>query len=133
MLLTVLADCSTSSLGNAFYDRGIMRYDTSAKTIAVRAGWLRHSGRPPPELSETPQWRIAPRPALIPCGVLRIALQSLFHHFFSLRRSPVLNKHSGVVANCDHTSKWVHWVHSCIRIAMHWVTLGKSLLAFLLH
>jgi hypothetical protein len=22
------------------------------------------------------------------------------------------------VANCDHTSKWVHWVHACIGIAM---------------
>jgi len=38
--------------------------------------------------------------------------------FFSLCRSPIWNKHSGVVANCDHTSDWVHWVHACIRIAM---------------
>ena len=44
-----------------------------------------------------------------------------------------LKKHTGVVANCDHTSEWVHWVHACIGIAMQWVTLRKSLLAFLLH
>jgi len=35
-------------------------------------------------------------------------------------------------ANCDHTSKWVHWVYVCIWIALRWVTLRKSLLAFLL-
>jgi len=38
----------------------------------------------------------------------------------------------GVVANCDHTSDWVHSVHACIGIAMQWVMLQKSLLAFLL-
>jgi len=72
-------------------------------------------------------------PASRPRVVSHIALQSPFHRFFSLCRSPILNKHSGVVANCDHTSEWVHWVHACIGIAMQWVTLRKSLLAFLLH
>jgi len=38
----------------------------------------------------------------------------------------------GVVANCDHTSEWVHRVRACIWIAMGWVMLRKSLLAFLL-
>jgi len=46
---------------------------------------------------------------------------------------PSSNQNSGVVANCDHTSDWVHWVHACIGIAMPWVTLRKSLLMFLLH
>ena len=39
--------------------------------------------------------------------------------FFSLCQPPTLNKHSGVVANCDHTSEWVYCVHACIGIAMH--------------
>jgi hypothetical protein len=39
--------------------------------------------------------------------------------FFSFCRPPTLNKHSGVVANCNHTSEWVHCVHACIGIAMH--------------
>jgi hypothetical protein len=50
----------------------------------------------------------------------------------SLCWSPILNKCSGIVANCNHTSEWVHWVRACISIAMRLVTLGKSLLAFLL-
>jgi hypothetical protein len=41
-----------------------------------------------------------------------------------------LNDHSGVVANCDFMSEWVHWVRACIGIAMQWVTLRKSRLAF---
>ena len=49
-----------------------------------------------------------------------------------LCRSPMLNESSGVVANCDHMSEWVHWVRACIGIAMRWVTLRKSLLTFLL-
>jgi len=49
---------------------------------------------------------------------LHIALRPLFRRFFSLCRSPNLNKHSGVVANCDHTSECVHWVHACIGITM---------------
>jgi len=57
------------------------------------------------------------RPSL-PRVALHIALWTLFRRFFSLCRSPNLNKHSGVVANCDHTSECVHWVHACIRIAM---------------
>jgi len=77
---------------------------SSAKNISVRAERLRQSGRAPSEPSETPRWRIAPHPVSIPRVALHIALQSLFHRFFSLCRSPILNKHSGVGANCDHTS-----------------------------
>jgi len=51
---------------------------------------------------------------------------------FSFCRSPISIDHSGGVANCDHTSEWVHWGRACIRIAMRWVTLRQSLLAFLL-
>jgi len=105
----------------------------SAKNVSVRAEWLRQSGRAPSEPSETPRWRITPRPASIPRVALHIALRSQLRSFFSLCRSPILNKHSGIVGNCDHTSEWVHWVHPCIGIAMQWVTLRKSLLAFLLH
>jgi len=105
---------------------------TSAKDISVRAEWLRQSGRALSEPSETPRWRITPRPASIPGVALHIALRSLFHRFFLLCRSPILNERSGVVANCDHTSEWVHWVRTGIGIAMRWVTLRKSLLAFLL-
>jgi len=106
---------------------------TSAKNISVRAEWLRQSGCAQSEPSETPRWRITPRPASIPRVALHIALRSPFRSFFSLCRSPISNKQSGVVANCDHTSEWVHWVHACIGIAMPWVTLRKSLLPFLLH
>jgi len=80
----------------------------------------------------TPRGRIAPRPALIRRVLLHIALQSRFLCVFLLCWSPILNEHSGVVANCDHTSEWVHRVRACIGIAMQWVTLRKSLLAFLL-
>jgi len=103
----------------------------SAKNISIRADWLRQSGRTPSEPSETPRWRITLRPLSIPRVALHIALRSQFHHFFPLCWSPLLNKHSGVVANCDHTSEWGHCVHACIGIAMQWVTLQKSLLAFL--
>ena len=97
--------------------------ETSAKNISVRAEWLRQSGRAPSEPSETPRWRVTPRPASIPRVALHIALRSLFHRLFSLCRSPILNERSGVVANCDHTSEWVHWVRACFGIAMRWVTL----------
>ena len=92
---------------------------SSAKNISVWADWLRQSGRAPSEPSETPRWRITPRPASIPRVELHIALRSPFRRFFSLCRSPTLNKHSGIVANCDHTSEWVHCVHACIGIPMH--------------
>jgi hypothetical protein len=105
---------------------------TSAKKYSVWAEWLRQSGRTPLEPSETPRWRITPRPASIQRVALYIALRSLFHCLFAFCRSPILNDHSGVVANCDNTSEWVHWVRACIAIAMRWVTLRISLLVFLL-
>jgi len=108
-------------------------HSTSAKNISDRAEWLREGGCAPSEPSETPLWRITPRPASIPRVALHIALRSPFCRFFSLCRSPIVNKHSGVVANSDHTSKWVHWVHACIWNTMQWVTLQKSLLTLLLH
>ena len=86
----------------------------SAKNISVRAEWLCQSGRAPSQQSETPRWRITPCPRSIPLIALHIALWSLFHWFFSLCRSRFWNTHSGVVANCDHTSEWVHWVCACI-------------------
>ena len=86
----------------------------SAKNISVRAEWLHQSGCAPSESSETPRWRITPRPGLILRVALHIALRSLFRRFFSLCQSPIVHKHSGVV---DHTSEWVHWVHACIGIA----------------
>ena len=67
----------------------------SAKNISVRAEWLRQSGRAPSEPSETPRWRITPCPASIPCVALHIALRLLFHRFFLLCRSPILNQRSG--------------------------------------
>jgi hypothetical protein len=105
---------------------------TSAENISVPAEWLRQSGRALSEPSETPRWRITVRPVSIQRVAFHIALWSLFHRFFSFCRSPILNDHSGIVANCDHTLEWVQWVRACIGIAMLWVTLRKSLLAFLL-
>jgi len=90
----------------------------SANSISVQAEWLRESGRAPSEPSETPWWRITLRLASQPRVALHIVLRSPFRHFFSLCRSPILNKHSGVVGNCDHMSERVHWVHVCIGIAM---------------
>jgi hypothetical protein len=92
---------------------------TSAKNISVWADWLCQSGRAPSGPSETPQWRIPSRLASEPRVKLHITLRSPFRHFLSLCRSPTLNKHSGIVANCEHTSEWVHCVHACIGIAMH--------------
>ena len=85
--------------------------DSSSKNIAVRAEWLRQSGCAPSELSETPGWQTTQRPAPIRCVVWHIALRSRFRRFFSLCRYPIVNGHCGVLANCDHTSGWVHWVH----------------------
>jgi len=105
----------------------------SAKNISVGPECLRQSGPAPSEPSETPRWRITPCPASIPHVALHISLRSPFCRFFSLCLSPILNKQSGVVANCDHMLEWVHRLHPCIGIAMKWVTLRKSLLPFLLH
>jgi len=103
-----------------------------SKKKSAWAGWLRQSGCAPSERSETPRWRISPRPASIQRVTLYIALRSLFHCVLAFCRSPILNDHSGVVANCDYTSECVHWVRACIGVAMRWVTLRISLLAFLL-
>jgi hypothetical protein len=58
-------------------------------------------------------------------------MQSLFHNCFLLCQSPMLNEHSGAMAKCEQMSEWIHWVLACIGIAVGWVTMGKSLLAFL--
>jgi hypothetical protein len=92
---------------------------TSAKYISVWADWLRQSRHAPSEPSETPRWRITTRLVSIPRVDLHITLRLPFRSFFSLCRSLILNEHSGVVSNCDHTSEWVHCVHTYIRIAMH--------------
>ena len=114
------------------YVLAISECTSSAKDISVWAEWLCKSGRALWEPSEPPQWRITPCPASIPLVALHIALRSLFHQFFSFCRCSISNEHSGLVANCDRMSAWVHWVRACIGIAMLWVTLRKSLLAFLL-
>jgi hypothetical protein len=92
---------------------------TSAKNISIWADWLRQSGRAPSEPSETPRGRNTPHPASILRVQLHITLRSPFSRFFSCCWSPTLNKHSGIVANYDHTSEWVHCIHACIGIAMH--------------
>jgi len=33
----------------------------------------------------------------------------------SVGNYPMVNKHSGIVVNCDHTLEWVHWVHQKIE------------------
>jgi len=90
---------------------------SSAKKYSVRAEWLRQSGCAPSEASETPRWRITPRPVSIQRIALYITLRSLFHCLFALCRSPIVNDLSRVVANCDNTLEWVHWVRTCIEIA----------------
>jgi hypothetical protein len=76
---------------------GFRTYPTaSGKNISLQAEWLRESGRAPSEPSETPRWRITPRPESIPHIGWHIALQWLFDHFFVFCQSPILNEHSGV-------------------------------------
>ena len=77
-------------------------------------------------------WRITSHLGSIQLVTLYSALQSVFHCLFAFCRSSISKDHSGVVANCDNTSDWIHWVRACIGIAMEWVTLRISLLAFLL-
>jgi len=78
---------------------------TSAKNISVWAEWFGQSGRAPSEPLETPRRRITRRLASRPHVASHITLRSPIHRFFPLCRSPILNNHSGVVANCDHTSE----------------------------
>jgi len=113
--------------------RNWTRWTWQIWSLCISKFFFHPSGTAPSELSETPRWRNTPRPASIQHVTLHIALWSVFHRFFSFCRSPILNDHSGVVANSDHTSELVDWVRACIGIAMRWVTLRKSLLAFLLH
>ena len=68
---------------------------SSAKNISVKVEWLSQSGLAPSEPSQRPRWRITPRAASIPRIVLNIALQSVFHRFFLLFRSPILTEHAG--------------------------------------
>jgi hypothetical protein len=92
----------------------------SAKNISIRAEWLHQSRRTLSEPSETPSWLMTPRPVSMPRVALHIALRSLFWCFVSLCWSPNFNKHTGIVANCDHTPECVHWVQACIGIPMQW-------------
>jgi len=89
----------------------ICGFVTSARKISIRAERLRQSGHAPSEPSQTPRWQTTPRPVAIRRVALPIALQSRLRRFFSLCRYPIVNEHHGVVANCDHTSEWVHWIH----------------------
>jgi hypothetical protein len=73
----------------------------------------------------SPRWWSTPHRVPIPGVALHTALQSLFHRFFSHGWSRILNEHSGIRANCEHTLESIHWVHACICIAMRWVTLRK--------
>jgi len=98
--------------------RSSLSEPASAKHTFVQAEWHCQSGRAPWEPSETPCWRITPSLASIPRVALHIALRSPFRRVFSLCGSPISNKHSDIVAICDHTSEWVHSVHACIAIAM---------------
>jgi hypothetical protein len=79
------------------------RYDNLplAKNISFWQEWLRQSRRTLLELSETPRWQITPHPAPIPRVTLHIALQSRFRRFIWLCRYPIVNEHSGVIANSD--------------------------------
>ena len=104
---------------------------TFSCTVLISKKYFRPGAMAPSEPSETPSWRFTPRPASIQRVTFHITIWSLFHRSFSFCRFPFLNDHAGVVANCDHTSEWVHWVRACIGIPMGWVTLRQSLLAFL--
>jgi hypothetical protein len=81
----------------------------SAKNISVWVEWLHQSGHAlRSEPSGTPWWQITLRLVSILRVALHIAPQSPFRRFFSLCRSSILNKHSGIVANCNHMSEWFY-------------------------
>jgi len=110
----------------------LLEYTPSVTCISVRAEWLRQSGRAQSVKLHAPWWRITPCPASIPWFTLHFNFRSQFCCLSLLCWSLIVNKHSGVMANCDDTSEWVHWILAGIRIAMRWVMLLKSLLTFLL-
>jgi len=91
---------------------------TSVKRISIRVESLSRNWCALSPPWETPLWRMTPRLVSIQLIAVFINLWSLFHHFFSFCRSPVLNDHSGDVANCDHTSEWIDCVHMWIGIWM---------------
>jgi len=97
---------------------GVEKVCTLAENISVRMEWLHQSGCALSEWSETSQWQIRLRPTSIQSIALHISHRLPFRHFILLCWSPMLNTHSDVVANCDHKSELVHWVHDCIRLAM---------------
>jgi len=108
------------------------RHTTSAKNIWIQVKWLRQSGCALSKPSETLRWRNTPHPASIPLIALHLALRLQFHHLFSLSQVPIFSEHSGIMAICDNTLEWVHWVRTAIGNALRCVTLRKSLLTFLL-
>ena len=79
----------------------------SVRKNSVQAEWLRQGARTLSELSQSPRWQITLRPAPIPSVALHISLRSQFCRFFSLCRYSIVNKHCGIVANCDHMSEWI--------------------------
>jgi len=87
---------------------------TSANNILVREQWLRQSVHAPSEPPETPWWQITLPPDSIQHVALHIAFQSRFHLVVSHHLSSILNAHTCVGGNSDHTSDWVHWEHACI-------------------
>jgi hypothetical protein len=107
-----------------------VQFRTVSERRIISKKYFRPGGLAPSEPSETPRWRYTPRLASIPRVTLHIALQLMFHRFFSRCRFRILKERSGIVATCEHTLDWVHWVHAGIRIAMGWVMLQKSLFAF---
>ena len=126
----VLGLCITLNAQQRLYSN--FKIGTAAPKNSVRAELLLHGGHALADPSETPQWWISPQPKSNQYVELHIALRLLFQCFVSFCQAPILNNLSCIVANCDYTSEWVHWVGVCIGIAMWWVTQRKSLLAFLL-
>jgi len=113
-----------------FVTQAGIQCNISAKKKSVCAEWLHQCKPTQSDLSETPWWLNNPFPASIPRVALHIALRLWLHHFFLLCQSCILNEYYGTMANCDHMSEWVHWVHAGIRNSMWWVMLWKSLLVF---
>jgi len=87
-------------------------------TTNISKKYFRPGGMAQSEPSETPWSQTTPHQVSIPPVAWHNALQLLFHRFLWLCLSPIVNEHSGVGANCDHMSEWVHWVHVCTYIAM---------------
>jgi len=82
-----------------------------ANNISVRAEWLCPGGPAHPYPSKILRWQKTLGSAPIQRVAVDSALPWLFRCLFSLCQYLIVIEQCRVVANCDHTSEWVHSFH----------------------